>query len=43
MLTYEAPKLVAKYEPPILLDIAEFIAVAGSCGTGGGSCPGTNG
>lgn len=38
--TYEAPKLVLKYNPPVLLDLEQFLTVAGSCSTGGGSCPG---
>ncbi|RIH84099.1 hypothetical protein Mterra_00195 [Calidithermus terrae] len=39
--TYEAPKLVPKYEPPVLLDLEQFVTVAGSCSTGGGSCSGS--
>ncbi|MFB6367313.1 hypothetical protein ACFCP7_25350 [Paenibacillus elgii] len=39
MIAYQTPKLVLKYEPPILLDVAEFVSVAGTCATGGGSCP----
>jgi hypothetical protein len=35
---YAKPALAAKYEPPVLLDLDKFIAVAGACGTGGGSC-----
>ncbi len=35
---YEAPVLVPKYEPPVLLDLEKFVTVAGGCITGGGSC-----
>jgi hypothetical protein len=29
--------LMACYEAPVMLDVAEFVAVAGSCATGGGT------
>ena len=35
---YARPTLVTKYEPPVLLDIEQFVAVAGGCATGGGGC-----
>jgi hypothetical protein len=35
---YSKPMLMACYEAPVMLDVAEFVAVAGSCATGGGGC-----
>lgn len=37
--TYEAPKLVPKYEPPVLLDLEQFVTVAGACSTAVGAAP----
>lgn len=35
---YTRPTLTPKYEPPVLLDLEQFVVVAGNCGTGGNAC-----